>query len=149
MSDDTLFHVEPVPLPEPAEKLSTERRRALRQLTALRAGTHPLGMLPKILPGHLSLHPDAPPADDRDATGPRCGNCRFRRTLGYHNRTYGKCVHPGSRGADEIEVAGPPRVTHGAATDVRAWWPGCRDWEPGDQALPDAMRWVPDPKEMR
>ena len=142
---DALFDVDPAARrePEPVEKVSTERRRTLRQLDALRAGTHPLGMLPKILPGHLPLHPDAPAADDRDATGARCGNCRFRQVLAYHNRSYAKCTF----GRTEDRPA--PRISHGTATDVRAWWPACRDWELGDQQLPDAMRWVPDVKEIR
>lgn len=146
---DALFHVEPIERPQPAEGLSADARRTLRQLAALRAGTHPLGMYPRILPGHLPLHPDAPAADDRDATGPRCGNCRWRRNLTHHDSTHPKCTHPGTRGADEYEQHGGPRMTHGAASDVRAWWPGCRDWEPGDPALPDAMRWVPDVRGIR
>ena len=126
MNDDTLFHAEPVAAPEPAPKLSDDQRRALRQLNALRAGTHPLGMYPKILPGHLPLHPDAAPADDRKAPGLRCGTCLFRELLGHHGRKHPKCLFGNTEGRWS-------RVTHGAATDVRAWWPACRDYQPAEE----------------
>lgn len=150
MSDDALFPVEPVH-PSFAERLSADRRRTLRQAEDITRGQHPLA---RVLPGsdnhgHLPLHPDAAPADDRRAPGPRCGNCRFRRTRHHHDQAYAKCIYPGTWGADQYELHGPPRVTGGPASDVRSWWPGCRDWEPGDQQLPDAMRWVPDPAVIR
>jgi hypothetical protein len=124
---DALFHVEPVPLPAPPPKMSADRRRTLRQLDALSAGTHPLGMHPRILPGHLPLHPDAAPADDHTAPGLRCGTCLFRQLLGYHDHKHPKCLFGNTKGRW-------PRVTHGAATDVRAWWPACRDYQPSEEA---------------
>jgi hypothetical protein len=51
-------------------------------------------------------------------------------------RTYAKCV------IDEAKQY--PRVSHGAGTDVRAWWPACKDHEWGDPLSDDAARWVPD-----
>ncbi|MGH3376018.1 MAG: hypothetical protein ACRDP6_14870 [Actinoallomurus sp.] len=131
---DALFHVEPVPLPEPPPKMTPDQRRALRQLEALRAGTHPLGMLPRVLPGYLPLHPDAAPADDRTAPGLRCGTCRFRLVLGYHNRSYAKCTF----GQTEGRLS--PRISHGAATDVRAWWPACRDYQRAEDQVPRLNR---------
>lgn len=63
-----------------------------------------------------------------------CGDCARRVLLGYHRRTYPKC--------EEHEV------THGAATDVRAWWPACERFVPSapDPLLksPDAARWIPE-----
>ncbi len=53
-------------------------------------------------------------------------------------------MFPGDLGADEIEVLGPPRVTHGAASDVRAWWPACADHTYGDGISDDAARHVPE-----
>lgn len=128
--DDTLYRVAPAS-PEPAEKLSADRRRTQRQSEALATGRHPLGLA---LGWVLRLHPDAPTADDRAAAGPRCGSCWYREVLGHHNRSYGKCLADDGR-----------RVSHGAGTDVRAWWPACRDYSPGDSRLsPDAARYVPE-----
>lgn len=124
---DTLFDVEPVTLPEPPPKMTIEQRRTARQLDALRAGTHPLGMHPRILPGHLPLHQDAAPADDRTAPGLRCRDCQFRVVLGYHNRSYAKCTF------GQTEDRPAPRISHGTATDVRAWWPACRDYQPAEE----------------
>jgi len=121
-----LFELPPdavVPVvPEP--KLSTDRRRTIRQLNLLRRGRHPIG--------NARLHPDAPPADDRDAPGPRCGSCWYRELL-HRSRAWPKCTkHDGIW------------VTHSASSDVRAWWPACVDYSAGDQALsPDAARFVP------
>ncbi|WP_431728630.1 hypothetical protein [Verrucosispora sp. TAA-831] len=118
-------------LPAPAEKLSADRRRTQRQAAILAAGQHPLGLA---IGRHLPLHPDAPPADDRQATGPRCGSCWYREVLGHHNQSYGKCT------ADDGS-----RISHGAGTDVRRWWPACRDYSPGDTRLsPDAARFIPE-----
>ena len=126
---EPLFDIEPIalPAPEPVERLSADRRRTLRQRSDVERGIHPLT--------GFRIH------DDPDRT---CGNCRFREVLRYHRRGYPKCLHPGAMGADEYEKYGPPRVSHSASTDVRAWWPGCRDHEWGDPKLsPDAARHVP------
>lgn len=128
--DADQYRVNPEPA-EPVEKLSADRRRSIRQSTALANRVHPLSLA---LGRTLRLHPDAPPGDDREAAGPRCGSCWYREVLGYHNRSYAKCT------ADDGD-----RVSHGAGTDVRAWWPACRDYSPGDTALsPDAARFVPE-----
>lgn len=116
---------------EPDTKLSADRLRTIRQATALADGRHPLGLA---LGRTLRLHSDAPPVDDRHAPGPRCGSCWHRQVLGHHNRSYGKCM------ADD-----GGRVSHGAGTDVRAWWPACRDYSPGDTSVsPDAARFIPE-----
>lgn len=93
---------------------TVEARRRARQYNALIGGSHPLSLA---VGRHISLHADAAPPDDRKAEGLRCGTCRWRALLGHHNRTYAKCV------------IDPKRLTHGAATDVRAWWPACVDYE--------------------
>lgn len=143
---DALFHVDAPPVErDDMAGLSPNRRRTARQLDALRNGYHPLALaLPVDVNRHLPLHPEAAPVDDQKAPGRRCGNCRWRRV-----RAFPKCVYPENRSAEDYEHDGPPRVTRGAGTDVRAWWPGCRDHEPGDPDLPDAMRWVPDTAEIR
>lgn len=129
---------EPPPAPEPEPPLSADRRRTLRQAQQIAAGLHPLtGQRLHLL---ASRH--------RDATAPKsdpftCGSCYFREVWRYHGRSYAKCVFSGSRGADEVEKFGYPRVSHGAATDVRAWWPACPDYSPGDSLSPDAARSIP------
>lgn len=130
---DTLFDVEPVPVPPAGPKDSPGVRRTRGQAELLARGVHPLT--------GQGLHEQAAPADDRDALGRRCGNCRFRRVLDYHARAYPKCLF----GATEDYA---PRVAHSDASDARRWWPGCRDHEPGDPRVPDGMRWVPDPAVM-
>lgn len=119
---DTLFDVDPAQArpAEPAEKLSADRRRTIRQADALAHGRHPLGL---VFGSPLRLHADAAPADDRTAPGARCGTCRFRELFGYHTRSYAKCT------VGYVEGRGYPRVSHGSATDVRAWWPACRDYQ--------------------
>lgn len=131
-----LFDIDPAQIPPEPPKLSPDARRTQWQAEILAAGYHPLS--------GGKLHPEAAPADDRTAPGRRCGNCRFREVLGYHQRSYAKCVHPGDLGADEIDLLGPPRVTHGAASDCRSWWPGCTDHTYGDRVSDDAARHVPE-----
>lgn len=128
--EPALFDViRPAPAPE-LERLSPDRRRVQRQAQAIAGRTHPLALA---LRAHVPLHPDA--ALERDGEGLRCVDCRFRQTLAHHNRTYGKCTQ--DDGA---------RITNGAGTDVRGWWPACRDFELGDPRLgPDAMRWRAEP----
>jgi hypothetical protein len=97
---------------------------------------HPLA---HVVPG-LRLHPRAPrvPANDGHGTDPyRCGSCAYRRLVGGHARDYPKCLY----GYTETPIPeaeqrpnGPtlristPRVTRGEASDVRAWWPACPQW---------------------
>jgi hypothetical protein len=114
VSELTLFDAEPEPRePEPRE--SEGRRRTKRQLAILKAGRHPLSLL-SWAPA-LRLHPDAPPADDRKADGPRCGTCRFLEPWGAHG--FLKCLRGENEGF----------ATHSAATDIRRWWPACSFWE--------------------
>ncbi|MEV7805051.1 hypothetical protein AB0O28_19080 [Microbispora sp. NPDC088329] len=143
---DALFDIEAPPPAEPEPKESPDARRTRRQGELLARGSHPLGLS---LGWPLRLHKEAAPADDRQAGGRRYGNCRFRQVLAARVRGFPKCVHPGSQSAESYETLGPLRVTHGAASDVRAWWPGCVDHEFGDPKVPGGMRWVPDPREAR
>lgn len=54
-----------------------------------------------------------------------CGGCAHRFTVD-HARSYPKCA------------LGPR--TGGEQTDIRAWWPACSRFEPGDRASDDAAR---------
>lgn len=137
MSEPTLFDLD-VPVPEPEPKESATVRRTKRQAARLAQGVHPLT--------GSRLHEEAAPADDRTAPGRRCGNCRFRQVLRYHDKSYPKCVHPGGVSAEQLEKHGPPRVTHGEASDVKAFWSACPDHEWGDGKIPDSMRWTPGPE---
>lgn len=139
--DLALFAVD-VPPVEVAqvETLSADRRRTQRQREVIAQGVHPLSLA--VTPT-LRLHPDAP--RDRDGDGPRCGDCRFRELDRYHNRTYPKCTagaHPVTRrkfDGTEYQATEYPRVSAGAGTDVRAWWPACPDYQP-ETATPNEER---------
>ncbi|MGI5223575.1 hypothetical protein [Actinoallomurus sp. CA-142502] len=122
---DTLFDVDPtqVGTPEPTEKLSADRRRTLRQADALTRRRHPLELA---LGFPLGLHPAAA-ADDRTAPGLRCGTCGFRQVLTHNDGRFPKCLFA-------VTDKTAPRVTRGAGTDVRAWWPACRDYQAAEEA---------------
>lgn len=101
--------------PEPATAAPDEsdgERRTKRQTLLLAAGQHPLSA---VLTRPLRLHPEAAPNDDRAADGRRCGNCVFRTKNAWG---YPKCAK--GDGA---------RVSRGAASEVRRWWPACLDHE--------------------
>lgn len=137
---------------QPDETAGARLRR--RQAGQIASGYHPLALATKT----LRLHPDAPrplSREQADAYGgpaayPSCGTCRFRVLFGGHARPYPKCVFGKvDRDMDDEELAARsplqvrfgvrrvyrvPRASHSEATDVRAWWPGCTDWEPyGDE----------------
>lgn len=139
MSTIPLFGVEPV-VPEAVEKLSPDRRRTHRQAQCLARGQHPLSL---VLGSPLRLHEEAA-GIGRSEEGRRCGSCAYRRVVGWHSRSYGKCVF----GYQQLSPGQPldylPRVSHGAGTDIRAWWPACADHEYGDPGMSaDAARHVP------
>lgn len=122
MSQDALFDSEPYAAEGQADLtgLSPDRRRTVRQSVAIELGQHPLALAV----GPLVLLGDNPKVEPYMGEGKawwakRCGNCQFRGVFGHHDRTYGKCTY------DE-----PARMSHGAATDCRAWWPACTDYQP-------------------
>lgn len=111
MHDDLALFDGPEPLtPEPKDSPGVSRTK--RQAAMLAAGRHPLSA---VLTRPLRLHAQAAPADDRRAPGRRCGNCRFRTK---NHRGFPKCGF-----GDGV------RVSHGEATDCRAFWSGCVDHE--------------------
>lgn len=139
---------EPPAPPEPEPPLSADRRRTKRQADGIAAGIHPLTKGP--------LHELA--SRHRDANSPKsdpftCGSCYFREVIRYHGRSFPKCGVPGPvsvyrKGQDGgwhwETVDGAPRATHSAASDVRAWWPACLDYVPGDRISNDAARHIPE-----
>lgn len=119
-ADPARVDAEDVPLfdgydPPPAPPdLSAGQRLTARQLDNVRAGVHPLT--------RGRLHPEASRDASRD--DPRglpftCGTCPLRQPWGAHG--YPKCILslPGQRFL---------YLTHGPATDVRAWWPACESY---------------------
>lgn len=121
--------------PEP--ELSADRRRTQRQHEAAANGVHPLTLA---LPGWgIRVHPDAA------ALGLTCGGCWYRRRIHTNgNRQWPKCTY-GVENATDQTLGRQPRVTAGSGTDVRRWWPACRDYSPGDTAVsPDAARYLPE-----
>lgn len=95
--------------PPATEHLSADRRRTQRQHADVERGVHPLMRTP--------LHPDAP-TDVKPTDGRRpvtCGTCTHRSLEVPHFQGWPKCG------------VGP--VSRSAATDVRAWWPACPQFE--------------------
>jgi hypothetical protein len=121
---DTLFDAEhlrePPPIPAPAVPRG-ERQRA-RFRGAIAVGMHPLSLT---VSPYLRLHPDA--QREIGGTGPRCGGCRFRVSVGGHARSFPKCMWPEP---DLRRRVNRDRFTHGPATDCRASWPACTDYQP-------------------
>jgi hypothetical protein len=145
VSDPQLFDSTPYEVPAPASAdptLSADQRRTLRQREDIASGRHPLTRGP--------LHPFAAPeiaSPDAEKGRPfTCGSCRFREVLRYHNRSYPKCLRDltyGGHDAANVDLNDVRNVSHGGATDVRAWWPACAGYEAGDQQLsPDAARQI-------
>lgn len=142
--DVTPYRTEPETV-EPAEKLSADRRRTIRQAEAIRRGVHPLTLVYRL----VVIHPEADRtavATDRRDLPLRCGSCRFRQSIEHHRRSYPKCTWREENPTDQAPNAGGwPRAAHSTATDVRAFWPVCTKYSPGDGAMSDdAARFIPD-----
>lgn len=91
-------------------------KRTRRRAFLIALGYHPLTTATR----DLRLSPWAPRGDDRKAPGARCGGCRWFAPLD---------DEPGlPAGTNRCWINNGERVTRGAATEVRAWWPGCNDW---------------------
>lgn len=123
--------------PVPEVKLSPGQRLTQRQAADIAAGRHPLTRQP--------IHELA--SRHRDATSPKtdpftCGSCWFRVVVRYRGKSYPKCVFDPRRDADDT-LDKYTRVSHSTATDVRAWWPACRDYSPSDSLSSDAARYIP------
>lgn len=121
-ADEPLFggYEPPAAVADPS--LSPDRRRTARQAELIRRGVHPLTRLP----AHELAPTDASPQDGKNLPY-RCGSCVYRQVAPWHNGSYPKCWLPGPGGE---AAKGYPRVSHSAASDVRAWWPACGDYRP-------------------
>lgn len=141
MDQPPLFPGYEPPAPDTVEDLSAGQRLTQRQAAYVALGVHPLTRGP--------LHPLA--SRHRDAAAPKadpftCGSCRFRQVVPYRGRTYPKCLWypPAGVPPETLPLDKFPRVAHSQTSDVRAWWPACPDYVPGDSGLsPDAARYVP------
>jgi hypothetical protein len=135
---DALFDMTPValPEPEPAPKVTAGAKLRARQAARIRSGMHPLALAFPM----LRLHPDAArvESDDRERGALRCGSCVHRRQVAGGARDFPKCLYGMTitpiPEAERVKygptrVVRTPRVTHGPATDVRAWWPACVNYE--------------------
>lgn len=108
-----------------------------------------------MLPG-MPEAPERAPGDDRSKRRSWTARARLMVAAGRHPLTRGtarpdlgtcgECVHRVMRGTRSKPYPkcdlGP--ITSGEQTDVRAWWPACGRFEPGDPISDDAARWTPD-----
>jgi hypothetical protein len=117
---DGLFEMTPTQPPAPRDRLSADRARTERQRLLISRGHHPLAYL------GAARHPDTVGVA-YERTDPRgrdltCGSCRFRQLQFGGARDYPKCIW-------STDGATQHRATGGASSDVRAWWPACRDYQ--------------------
>lgn len=127
MTQPDLFEVEPAAPPEPDVKLSPDQRRTQRQHQAIANGVHPLGLVIPSVRVHLEVLVGGSTIT--------CGDCQFRKLDRHHNASHPKCTF----GSSEVHRVGHegkgyvateyPRISRGAGTDVRAFWPACMDFE--------------------
>ena len=139
--DDALFPGYYPSHREPEPQLSAGQRLTQRQIADITIGRHPLT--------RGSLHPLA--SRHRTSQSPKddpftCGSCSFRTVIQYHGRAYPKCLFDPRRG-DQDTLDMYARITHGAASDVRAWWPACPEYLPGSSISADASRVLPPTEE--
>lgn len=127
MTQPDLFETEPAAPPEPAEKLSPDQRRTQRQHQAIANGVHPLGL---VIPG-VSVHLEVLVGGSTIT----CGDCQYRVLDRHHNASHPKCTFGAyeetRKGYQEQPWVATvyPRISRGAGTDVRAFWPACSDFE--------------------
>lgn len=108
--------------------ITPDRLRTQRRQQAVDDGLNPLTMTP--------AHPDAPTDTSPNDRYPRygtCGTCThlIAVLIGQRKRAL-KCNFGGTP-----KRLGP-RVTLGPATDVRAWWPGCEQYDSDGRTEPPA-----------
>ena len=129
-------------LPRAPER-TRHRREVERTRRVLALGYHPAAIAFR---ASVRLHPDAPPVDDREAPGPRCGDCAFRQLvtleMGRRGKPKQKCrvPEPAPHGWRPAPNEGP--ISAGRGPDIPSWWPGCSYFRPAptpdDDAAPAA-----------
>lgn len=100
---------------------SPQVKRTARQRFLITTGLHPLSTV--VASRMLRLHPNAARDPTDRTSGPRCRDCAFRGPLN-------PLGEPWEANTDRCWVNRGARVTRGAATALRAWWPACEDWAP-------------------
>jgi hypothetical protein len=103
-------------LPPPPENLTRGEKRQRLIAKRIATGEHPLGY-------PVMLHDESSRDIGDRASGPRCGQCKFRVLLTHHDRTYPKCWYP------DVDKYPHTRDSHCDSSDIRAWWPACRQFE--------------------
>lgn len=145
MTGDALFEDEGFRTQAPPEVDDRTAGQKLRdrQQSRIGAGLHPLSMHGARIPLHDDAPRDARKDDGRDY--PRCGGCAHRQMVGGHASDFPKCLvgywrrelTDGERAAlrgtfresaTHTTYMGP-RYSMSAASDVKAWWPACKDWQ--------------------
>lgn len=103
MSADALFDGFDERQPD-AQPMTAGERRRKRQAEKIAAGFHPLSTPKRVI---------------RLAESGTCGECIHRRQINTGtSKSYPKCIFDR-----------PKRMTNGEATDVKAAWPACVDFE--------------------
>jgi hypothetical protein len=122
MTEPTLFEIPASAylITPPHDPLTRGQRRKRLVAERIATGVHPLGR-------PVLLHPDASRDPENRDDGPRCGGCAFRVLLTHHDRSYPKCWYP------DLDAYPHPRDTHCESSDIRAWWPACREFRPKDE----------------
>lgn len=116
MTTDALF---PYPGTGPPP-LTQDQRRTERQAVCITAGGHPLGLVlgPHAVHRHPATRDQLYTRNDPARRPFTCGTCIHRQVVTWRAGAYPKCWVP-------IDGRDDTRATHGASTDVRAWWPAC------------------------
>jgi hypothetical protein len=120
---DALFSDDGLRVEVADDEATAGERMRRRQALRIAHGCHPLSIYGVCIPLHADAPRDAHRGDDRPY--PRCGGCRFRRLVGGHERDYPKCL----AGYDGHEWSTAVRASASTASDVRAWWPACADYQ--------------------
>lgn len=109
MSTPALFDGYDVEPAADGQPQSADRRRTARQHQQVAAGIHPLT--------GEKTRPDFG----------TCGTC-VPRSAAFSAQGYPKCTRGAQLGRRPFRAG--PYMTHGAATDCRAWWPACPSHQP-------------------
>jgi hypothetical protein len=137
------------PITSSKELTRSEADALLRRLRLL-----PIGLLPRALDRIRAAardktpQPPEPPAEltlfDVTPTPPPEKISPDRRRTARQRALIAAGIHPlmgaGGRTWPKCDLH---ELTHGPATDCRAWWAACGRYEPGDRVSDDAARWTP------
>jgi hypothetical protein len=124
MTADALFSDEGLRVEVTHDEATAGERMRRRQALRIAHGCHPLSIYGVCIPLHADAPRDAYRGDPRPY--PRCGDCQLRQMVGGHAKAFPKCLY----GYQAPLVSTAPRYSQSEASDVRAWWPACIDYQP-------------------